>query len=266
VPGRTRRSRETRKLTIGEHLRELRRRAFIAALAVLAGAVIGWFANDLVWAELRRPIETVVSRYAQNATINYSTIFGAFDLRVSVAVTLGIIVSSPVWLYQLFAFLVPGLTVRERRYVIGFVGAAVPLFVVGGIAGWLVVPHIVELMLGFVPRESASFVEAREYLAFVLKLIVATGVAFVLPVLLVMLNFLGMLAGSTIVRSWRWAILGTTAFAAIATPAADVMSMFLLAVPILGLYFIAAAIAMIRDRRIRGALEASASHSASIAG
>jgi sec-independent protein translocase protein TatC len=153
---RGRRPREARRLTIGAHLRELRRRAFVAALAVLLASVAGWFANDLVWAELRRPIETVVSQYAQNATINYSTISGAFDLRISVALTLGIILASPVWLYQLFAFLVPGLTGRERRYVFGFVGAAVPLFLIGGVAGWLVVPHIVELMLGFVPRESAS--------------------------------------------------------------------------------------------------------------
>jgi sec-independent protein translocase protein TatC len=90
----------------------------------------------------------------------------------------------------------------------------------------------------------------------VLKLILATGVAFVMPVLLVMLNFLGILEGRAILRSWRWAIVGATAFAAVATPAADVMSMFLLAVPIVGLYFVAAAIAIIRDRRIAARLEA----------
>jgi sec-independent protein translocase protein TatC len=244
-------------LTIAEHLRELRKRSFAAAIAVLIGTVIGWFAGDLVWDSLKHPIEAVAALHAHSAMINYSTISGAFDLRIAIALTVGVILSSPIWLYQFFAFLVPGLSGRERRYVLGFVGVAVPLFVAGGIAGWLIFPHIVELMLGFVPSGAASFVEAREYLAFVLKLILATGLAFVLPVVLVMLNFLGMLAGTTILRSWRWAILGATAFAAVATPAADVISMFLLAVPIVALYFLAAAIAVIRDRRVQAKLGAS---------
>ena len=100
-------------------------------------------------------------------------------------------ISSPIWLYQIFAFLVPGLTRSEKRYTFGFFFTAVPLFLAGCFAGWFVLPHIVELMTSFVPQQDASYFDAKYYLDFVLKLVLAIGIAFVLPVFLVLLNFVG---------------------------------------------------------------------------
>ncbi len=235
------------RMTLGEHLIELRKRLMISAIALAVAAVLGWVLTDLVWDALREPINRIAE--ARNASINYVGVTSAFDIRLQIAVTLGILIGSPVWLYQLFAFLVPGLTKKEKRYTFGFFFTAVPLFLGGCAAGWVVLPHIVELMAGFVPAQDASLVEAKAYLDFALKLVVATGVAFVMPVFLVLLNFTGVLSAKAILKGWRVAILVITLFTAIATPAADVLSMFVLAVPMVLLYFGAAGVGWLHDRR-----------------
>jgi len=209
--------------------------------------IVGWFTAGWVWNQLRAPIETIANN--RNATINYADITSAFDLNLQIAFTVGLVVSSPVWLYQIWAFLAPGLTGREKRYSLGFVLSAIPLFLAGCYAGWFVFPHIVELMTSFAPQEDAAFVEARSYLDFVLKLVVVVGVAFVIPVFLVLLDFAGIISGRSILKSWRLALLCIILFTAIATPSADVLSMFLLAVPMVLLYFASAAIALVHDRR-----------------
>lgn len=234
------------RMSLGEHLVELRKRLFIGGISILLAAIVGFIVAEFVWDALRVPILAIAE--ARNATINYSTITSGFDVRMQVAITIGIVISSPVWLYQIFAFLVPGLTKKEKRYTFGFFFTAVPLFLAGCTAGWFVLPNIVELMAGFVPSEDASFVEAKVYLDFVLKLVLAVGIAFVMPVFMVLLNFLGVLSAKSIIKGWRVAILIIVIFCAIATPAADVMSMFLLAVPMVFLYFVAAGIAWFHDR------------------
>lgn len=237
-----------RRMSLGEHLVELRRRLMISALAVLIGMVAGYVLSDWVWEALRTPMLAVAENH--DASINYTNITQAFDLKLRIAFTLGLVLSAPVWLFQIWAFIVPGLTRKERQYGFGFFFAAVPLFFAGCFAGWYVWPHIVELMVGFAPAEDSVFLSAGDYLDFVLKLIVVVGVAFVLPVFLVLLNFAGVLQGVTILKSWRLAILAITLFTAIATPAADVISMFVLAVPMVLLYLAAAGIALLHDRRI----------------
>src|SRR3712207_1591598 len=101
-------------MSLGEHLLELRRRLFISAIALVVAAVAGWLLTDLFWDALREPVNRIAE--ARNATINYSGITTAFDIRLQLAVTIGLVIASPVWLYQIFAFLVPGLTAKERRY------------------------------------------------------------------------------------------------------------------------------------------------------
>ena len=125
-----------------------------------------------------------------------------------------------------------------------------PLFFAGGLAGWSVLPNIVVLLTGFAPDQSATLLTARVYLDFALKLVVAIGVGFVLPVFLVVLNLVGVLSAQSIIRGWRVAIILIALFTAIATPAADVVSMFLLAIPMVLLYCPAAGIAWINDRRV----------------
>lgn len=238
-----------KRMSLGEHLVELRKRIVIIAIAIAVGAVAGWFVSEWVWAALEGPVRAIAELQDRPAQIVFPTITGAFDLRLQIAIYTGIIISSPVWLYQVFAYFVPALTRTERKYVFGFFFSAVPLFFAGCWVGWMLLPHMVQLLTSFVPTGSASFLDAGYYFQFVIKLMIAVGIAFVVPVFLVMLNFIGLISAKAIITNWRIALVVILLFTAIATPAADVISMFLLAIPMIALYFAAYFIAVLHDRR-----------------
>jgi sec-independent protein translocase protein TatC len=254
-----------RRMSLGEHLLELRKRLVISAIAIVVGAVVafvnwGWVASlfgltvqftsltDFVRDAMRVPIQNLAANH--DAEISYVTVSSAFDLTVQIGFTVALIIASPIWLFQIFAFLVPGLTTREKRYTFGFFFTAVPLFLAGGLAGWLLFPHMVELLASFTPEEDAILLDARYYYDFIIKLVLAVGVGFVLPVFLVLLNFVGVLTAKAILKGWRVAVLVITLFCAVATPAVDVVSMFLLAIPMVVLYFAAVLVAVIHDRAV----------------
>jgi sec-independent protein translocase protein TatC len=229
-----------------EHLLELRKRAMWAAVAILVGGIAGWFVSDWVLELLTGPLK---AQGKQFATINFPSVTSAFDVRFEIAIIVGVVITSPIWLFQIFAFLTPAFTRQEKKYVFGFFFSAVPLFLAGCAAGAFVIPHIVGLMVSFAPINTANLLDGKGYLDFVLRLILVVGVAFVLPVFLVLLNFVGVVSGRSILKSWRIAILAVTIFTAIATPSADVISMILLAIPMIVLYFVAVAISLVHDKR-----------------
>jgi len=235
-------------MSLAQHFIELRKRLFISAAAITVGAIIGFIASDFILDAMMDPINKIAE--ARNATLNFGTITGSFDLKMQIAIYTGLIISSPIWLWQIWAFIIPGMTRKEKQYGFGFFFAAIPLFFIGCIAGWFVLPHIVEILTGFAPDDTSAVTDAKQYFDFVLKLVFAVGIAFVLPVFIVLLNFVGFLSAAAIIKGWRWAILAITLFTAIATPAADVMSMFLLAIPMVFLYFVAYGIAWLHDRRL----------------
>lgn len=233
-----------------EHLMELRKRLMWSALAILVGGVAGWFVSDVVLDLLSAPLISAGGAAGRNAQVNFPTITSAFDVRFEIAIIVGVVITSPVWLYQIFAFLTPAFTRKEKKYVFGFFFSAVPLFLAGCAAGLWVIPHIVGLMVSLAIGNSASLIDAKSYLDFALRLMLVVGIAFVLPVFLVLLNFVGVIRGRTILKSWRWAILAIVVFTAIATPSADVISMLLLAAPMILLYFVAVGIAVLHDKRV----------------
>lgn len=263
-------------MSLGEHLVELRKRLTRAALAIAVGLIVGWMVYDLTWIgdlldplipgaakaldgrgtwdALSGPVFAIAQAQgadadeAREVAINFTNITGALDIQFQVSLATGIVLSSPVWLYQIFAFFVPGLTRKEKRYTFGFFFSAVPLFLIGCVAGWFVLPRIVEVMFQFVPDGATTLYDAKYYLDFVLKLLLAVGIAFVLPVFLVLLNFAGVLRGVAILKGWRWAVLAIVVFTALATPAADVLSMVLLALPMTVLYFTAVGVSVWHDR------------------
>ncbi|AYF99448.1 twin-arginine translocase subunit TatC [Protaetiibacter intestinalis] len=235
-------------MPLGAHLREARRRTAWSAVALLVGAVAGFLLAEPILELLRAPIEQLAE--SRNASLNYDSVTGAFDLRVKIAVVAGIVLSSPVWLFQLLAFLAPGLSRREKRYVFGFLGAAVPLFLGGCVTGFLIFPHVVELLAGFASSDDSTLLQASDYVDFVAKLVLATGVAFVLPVFLVVLNLMGLLSARSIARSWRYSVVAIVVFSALVTPAADVLSMFLVAVPMAVLFAAALLVTWLHDRRV----------------
>ena len=240
-------------MSLGQHLTELRKRFIIGLAALVVGMVAAYFLTDwIIWA-MTEPIRIVAERRGEDPAaivrLMYSTITGPFDMRLRISFVVGIILSAPVWIWQLWAFLMPGLTRKEIRYTVGFVCAAVPLFFAGCFVGWLIMPHIVEIMASFSAEGAANMYEAKYYYDFVFKLIVVVGVSFVLPVFLVALNLAGIMTGKAILKGWRVAILITVVFAGLATPAADIVSMLLLAGILIVLFFAAAGLSMLFDRR-----------------
>lgn len=234
-------------MPLREHLRELRRRVVLAAAGLLVGAVIGWLLYTPVIEALQQPLLDL-DREGPVA-LNFTGVATALDIRVKVSLFVGVIVSSPWWLGQLWLFVTPGLTRRERRYTLGFVAAAAPLFVAGTWLAWSVLPNAVRLLLEFTPPGGANLTDAHLYMSFVMRVLLAFGVAFVLPVLMVLLSFAGLVRPGTWLRGWRWAVVLVFTFGALASPTPDIITMFMLAVPMLALYFLAVGVAHLRDRR-----------------
>ena len=243
-------------MSLSGHLKELRNRLFWSALFIIAGSVAGWFMFDLVFNELQRPIVELANQPGSNATINFPTVVSAFDVRLQVSIFLGIMMTAPVWLYNLWAFVTPGLKRREKRFTIGFIVAAVPLFLAGTALAWSSLPTFVVVLVGFTPEGSANVINASEYILFTIRILLVFGLAFVLPVVLVMLNFAGVITAKNITNSWRLAVFVSAVVGAIATPVAEPMAMFLLMVPLLILYYLAAGIAYLHDKRVSRKLAA----------
>ncbi len=237
------------RMPLSSHLREARTRAARAAAGLLVGVALGYLVSDQVLDVVRAPITALAA--SREASLNYDSITGAFDLKLKIALFSGIAFSSPVWMYELLAFLAPGLNRREKKYTFGFLAASVPLFAAGCTAGILLFPHMVELLAGFASSDDSTLLQVSSYVDFVLKIVLATGIAFVLPVFLVMLNLLGILSARTLGRSWRIVVVAIVLFSAVVTPSADVLSMFLVAIPMTVLFFVALLIAFLHDRAAR---------------
>ena len=237
------------QMPLAGHLREFRRRATIAGAAILIGAVVAFTFSDAIIALLSRPLIEMAGQRDASVALNFETVTAAFDLRIRIAFAVGVIASMPIWLSQLFLFIWPALRGRERRYGLWFTVISVPLFVAGMGVGLVIAPHAVELLASFVPGGAAQFLTATSYFDFYLKMLLAVGIAFLLPAMLVLLNVLGVVSGRSILKGWRIALVVATAFAALATPAADVMSMVLLAGILVLLYLAAAGVALLFDRR-----------------
>lgn len=235
-------------MTLGGHLRELRRRAVWAVVGIAVGAVAGWFLYPVVFDQMSAPLGALEAR-GQVAAINFGSIGSAFDLQIRVALVLGLFLTSPWWVWQLFAFVSPGLRRREKLYVIAFGVAGALLFVAGGVLGWFVLPNAVSVLTAFTPDSALNLMDARVYLGFFVRVVTVFGVAFLVPLVLVGANVLGAVSGRSLLRGWRWSVLASFMFAAVANPLPDAWSMIAMAIPICALYFVAIGIALLNDRR-----------------
>jgi sec-independent protein translocase protein TatC len=236
-------------MSLADHLRELRSRLIRSAIAVAIGTIGGWFLYQPILETLQQPLADIGAERQALVTLNFAGISDPFNLRLKLAFYLGVIVSSPVWLYQTWAFVVPGLTRREKRYALGFVTAAVPLFLAGIGLAWLVLPNALTFFSTLVPDDAAQAIDARDYLTFVTRMLLSFGIAFVIPLFLVALNLVGMLSARSMIKGWRLATFLSFLFAAMASPTPDAGTMIALALPMVGLYFGATGIAWLVDRK-----------------
>lgn len=231
-----------------EHFAEFRRRLLLIVIGLLVGAVAAWFLFDPVFSLLAAPVRDLQEQ-GRAAELNFTTVMSGFDMRMRVALFGSTFLTSPWWLYQMWAFVAPGLKRTEKRYVIGFLAAAVPLFLLGATLGALLLPHAVGIFLSMTPSAGANLIDAQTYLVFAMRLITAFGIAFLFPVVMVILNLLGVVRARTFVRGWRWAVVGIFTFAAFANPLPDPWSMIALALIMIALYYVAVGIAALNDRR-----------------
>jgi sec-independent protein translocase protein TatC len=238
------------RMSLGDHLRELRNRLIVALIAIVAGGVVGWLVYDRLLLALSEPLRALSHRRGGGLVeLNFAGVTTAFSLKLKVSLFVGVILASPVWLYEVWAFIVPGLTRREKRTAMAFVAAAVPLFVGGCYLATWALPKAVEVLLGFTPTGAANLQNASDYLDFVTRFILAFGLAFLLPVFLVMLNVAHVLPARVMLKGWRVAVMLIFVFAAMMTPTPDAWTMLALAFPMIALYFGAVGVAALIDRR-----------------
>ncbi len=237
------------RMPLKEHLIEARNRLFKSALAMIPGIVLAWILYDPLMAALTEPLRDISRERGITASLNFSGVTTSFDLKLQISLVLGLVIASPVWIYQLWAFITPGLTKKERRYTLSYMLASVPLFLAGIYAGWVIWPNIVRAMTSFTPRGGSNIMDSIDYLRFALQLMLFMGVAFLVPVVLFALNAVGVVRGRTYLKAWRFTILGVTIVSAMAAPGSDVMSMFFLGVPLLVLYFGAIGLCILNDGR-----------------
>ena len=242
------------RMSLGEHIRELRARLVRSLLAILAGGVVSFvFFND-IWGILRRPYCQVHQKHAIETvngcgTLVFSNVFDPIVWHFKVALIGGLILASPVWLYQLWAFVTPGLHKNERRYSLAFLGAAVPLFLAGATLAYFVMSKGLQVLLNFAPKGTVSLISIDHYLAYALAMLLIFGGAFVVPLLVVLLNRVGILTYARLKKSRRMTIFLAFVFSAVATPSGDPVTMLALGVPLVILLEIATQIARVHDAR-----------------
>jgi sec-independent protein translocase protein TatC len=254
-----RRSNPEARMPLMEHIRELRNRVIKIAIAITVGSVIGWLIYQHVWHFIEQPFCKLPakSRYIPGVHNSGSChqqliVTGLFDglfLKLQISIAVGVILAAPVWLYQLWAFIAPGLYRRERRWAYYFVGAALPLFAFGAALAYLAMTRGLHFLLDMVPAGVTPLITITTYLSYAEAMLAIFGIAFELPLIFVLLNLAGVLTHARF-RKWRRMIIfGVFAFAAIFTPSPDPLSMLLLAVPCLVFVEAAEVFAWIHDRR-----------------
>jgi len=242
-----------------EHIRELRNRVIKIAVVVTIGSVIGWLIYPHVFHFIEQPFCRLPAKEraipGQHGTGSCSQqlyvtgIFDAFFLQLQISIVTGVILSSPVWLYQLWAFIAPGLYKRERRWAYYFVGAAVPLFAIGATVAYFAMTRGLQFLLGRVPNSVTPLITISTYLSYAEAMLAIFAIAFELPLVFVLLNLAGVLTHARF-RKWRRMIIFLVfAFAAIFTPSPDPLSMLLLALPCVVLVEAAEVFAWLHDRR-----------------
>lgn len=248
------------RMPLREHLREFRNRLTFAAIGIVAGAIVGWIVYPRVFSALQSPVLEAAAKQGKVANINFAGLATALDMQVKMSLVIGIIISSPWWLYQVWAFIAPGLRSREKRYSIGFLGAAVPLFLGGVALSLWVYPHAVAILIGFTPNGASNLLNAQDFMSFAMRLVLAFGLAFVFPVIMVALTAAGIVSSKTWLGAWRWAVFLIFLFSAIMTPTPDAVTMVIMALPMVVLFFGAVGVSKLfeRSRRRRKAAAAEA--------
>jgi sec-independent protein translocase protein TatC len=233
-----------------EHIRELRTRLFKAVLAIFIFMAAALFVAERVLAFVTEPYcDFVMSNNNEpSCKFSQSQMLESFTVTLQVALYLGLLASAPIWLYQLWAFIAPGLHRRERRYTYAFVAVAAPLFVAGAVIAFVVVERSLPFLLGL-SNDFTTIVSIRGYFDFVTDMMLYFGIGFLFPVVIMGLNLAGVVTAKRLLGWWRVAVFMMFLFAAVVTPTPDPFNMTILALCMSLLYFLAVGVAFLNDRR-----------------
>jgi sec-independent protein translocase protein TatC len=241
------------RMALSDHFRELRARLIRSALLLVVLFFVALFFYDQLFNLVMHPYNdareqlgesTQTTAYIQGAT-------GPLMLQMKLSGVAALVVASPYWLYQIWAFILPGLHPNETKYTRMFAAVAGPLFILGIAVGYYVLPKGLKVLIGFTPAHVQNLVEFDAYFTFFIRMLLVFGIAFEIPLFVVLLNLAGIVRGRTLGRYRPWIVIGTMVFAAVATPSTDPFSMLMLAIPMLILFMISEVIARTSDR-IRG--------------
>ena len=243
------------RMPLLDHLRELRNRIAKMALALAAGMAAGFAFFDQAWAFIERPLcHTTINGHSGCATPGTNQLIlnsplDPFYLRVKVAFIVGVILSSPVWLYQLWSFIAPGLYAREKRWGHIFLATAVPLFLLGNALAYVSLSRSMHYLLGLTPHGVGNYIQTDLYMSFVMTMMLAFGIAFEVPLLIIMLNLAGILTHERF-RKWRRVLIfAVFVIAGIANPSPDPITMLILGGACAALVEVAEFIVWRNDRR-----------------
>ncbi|MGK5521912.1 twin-arginine translocase subunit TatC [Micromonospora sp. URMC 107] len=238
-------------MTLIEHIRELRTRLFRASLAIAVGLIGGFLLAQPAFNLLKQPYCRLPGMVVDGECQNFLMLAPAdgFVLKLKLALWIGLIIGAPVWLYQLWAFIAPGLHRHERKWAYLFVAIAAPLFAAGAVLAYFVVDKGLAFLLEAGVTGTDSQLEVTRYISFVTNMILLFGVAFEFPLTLLMLNFTGVVSARRLLSWWRAVVFICFAFAAVATPDPGPFGMTLLALCLSLLYFVAVGVAFLNDRR-----------------
>lgn len=240
-------------MPLADHLRELRKRLLISVGAVVVGMVIGFIFYDPLLELFIGPFQTTTeqlkSQQNLDAVINFDGIADPFTIPIRLALLAGVVFAAPVWIYQLWRFIVPALHGNEKRWGAAVLLTAVPLFLAGVALCYWLLPKGLTVLLGFTPEGVSNFVSFSRYFSFVVRLILVFGIAFLLPVFVVLLNAVGVFTGAALSSARRWIIVGVFVFAAVATPTGDPITMLMLAVPMWLLFEASVVVCRLNDKR-----------------
>lgn len=240
------------QMPLMEHVRELRSRIIRALLGITLGVVLAWYFYPEILAWLTAPYEEVrpaLEKAGINTELVMMGIGGGFQFRLKLSLIAGLIFASPIWLWQLWAFVVPALFKHERRIALGLTALCVPLFVGGAWLGYWVFPKAIHLLIGFVPMDWGSLLSGADYLTFAMRMMILFGIGAQLPVIVVVLNRLGIVRSAQLVHARPWIVVGIFVFAALATPTVDPVTFLFLGIPMTLMHLVAERIAVFTERK-----------------
>jgi sec-independent protein translocase protein TatC len=243
-------------MTLLEHLQELRSRLFKASVAVLVGMIAGWLVSGRVLNFIKAPYCDLMMTHGRapigqpgQCNLIQLGLTDVFTLKMQLALWVGLILAAPVWLYQLWAFVAPGLHKNERRWAYWFAGIAAPLFALGATLAYLVVAKGMKFLLQFTPKDVITALEISGYVKFITNFMLVFGLAFEFPLVVVLFNIAGIASFRRLLGWWRVAVFVFFLFSAIFVPTADPIGMSIMGGMLSALYFGAVLFAYVNDKR-----------------